>query len=107
MPEPSDLCTTRMLLAGSVRFELRFWIAGSFHIVTFPAYMSAATCPVRWRLLTIPGILNATVTAPMVPGIVSAFGAFAMSAAWSGASEAAKSTVLPSRAAMPPPLPID
>jgi hypothetical protein len=93
--------------SGSVTPGFKFWIAASFHFVILPWKMSAITCPVNFSPEDTPGMLYATVTAPIVSGMCNAFVMFAASAAVKGASEAPKSTVREFNAEIPPPLPID
>ena len=92
--------------SGRVMSGFRFWIAASFHFVIVPWKMSAMTCPVSFSPEDTPGRLYAIVTAPIVSGMWSAFGAFAASVAVRGASEPAKSLFLLFKSEIPPPLPM-
>ena len=57
VPEPSDLCTVAMAWSGKVRLLFMLCMAGSFHLVMVPKYMSATISPVSCKPSEIPGRL--------------------------------------------------
>ncbi len=79
--------------------------AGSFQLVMVPRKISATTGPDRRKVVVAPGKLYASVMAPMVSGMCTAFGAAVLWDEVNAASEQAKSTVLLVNEETPWPLP--
>ena len=57
VPEPSDRCTTCMVLEGRDNVGFRSWIAGSFHFVMLPWNISAVMVTFSLSPVVIPGTL--------------------------------------------------
>src|SRR4051812_40828535 len=104
VPEPSERCTTWMALLGKVAPLLSALIAGSFHVLIFPAKIPASVSPESFRSVT-PERLYSTAMPPATHGMCTGSPTFAASSGFSATSEPAKSTVLPVSCWIPAPEP--
>src|SRR5439155_20769161 len=69
VPEPSDRCTTCMVLEGRHNVGVRSWICGSYHFVMVPWNFSAVMVTCRLSPVVIPGTVEAMCSEPMVAGM--------------------------------------